>query len=98
MEVALEAGADDVSTSDMIHEIITSPDAFETVRDALTAAGIEPESADIRQVAENEIMLDAHHARKAMKLVDALEDHDDIDAVYSNFDVPDDVMAELAKE
>jgi len=98
MEVALEAGADDVTTSDMIHEIITAPDAFESVRDALVAAEIEPESADLRMVAENEIMLEASKARKAMKLVDALEDHDDIDAVYSNFDVPDDVMAELAKE
>jgi len=98
MELALEAGADDVTTSDMIHEIITTPDAFEAVRDALVAAGLEPESADLRMVAENEIMLEAKMARKAMNLVDALEDHDDIDAVYSNFDVPDDVMAELAKE
>jgi len=98
MEVAIEAGADDVATSDMIHEVTTAPDDFEAVRDALTEAGIEFESADLRMVAENEIMLDANKARKAMKLVDALEDHDDIDAVYSNFDVPDDVMAELAKE
>ena len=98
MDVALEAGADDVTTSDMIHEIITTPDTFEAVRDALVAAEIEPASADLRMVAENEIMLEAKLARKAMKLVDSLEDHDDIDEVYSNFDVPDDVMAELAKE
>ncbi len=98
MEVALEAGADDVTTSEMIHEIITTPDAFESVRDALVAAEIQPDSADLRMVAENEIMLEAKMARKAMRLVDSLEDHDDIDAVYSNFDVPDDVMAELAKE
>jgi len=98
MELALEAGADDVTSTEMIHEIITAPDAFEAVRDALVAAAIEPESADLRMVAENEIMLDATLARKAMRLVDALEDHDDIDAVYSNFDVPDDVMADLAKE
>jgi len=98
MEVALEAGADDVTSSEMIHEIVTTPDTFESVRDALVAAGFEPESADLRMVAENEIMLEAKTARKAMKLVDSLEEHDDVDAVYSNFDVPDDVMAELAEE
>lgn len=98
MEIALEAGADDVSTSEMIHEIITAPDAFEAVRDAVVAAEIQPDSADLRMVAENDISLDASKARKVMRLVDELEEHDDVDAVYTNFDVSDEVMAELAKE
>lgn len=98
MEIALEAGADDVSSSESIHEVITAPDTFEAVRDAIIAAGIEPVSAELSMIAENEITLDLSAARKALKLVDALEDQDDVDAVYSNFDIPDDVMATLAKE
>ncbi len=98
MELALEAGAVDVSCSEMIHEIITTPEAFEQVRKAVADAEIEIESADLRMVAATEITLDLNTARKVTRLIDALEDHDDIDAVYSNIDVPDDVLAQLAKE
>lgn len=98
MEIALEAGADDVSSSTIVHEITTSPDAFEPVLDAIKAAGIEPQSSDLSMVAENTVMLDLDGARKLMRLVDALEDHDDADAVYTNSDIPDDVVAELAKD
>ncbi len=98
MEIALEAGAEDVHSSDMIHEIVTAPDAFETVRNAVTAAEITVQSADLRMVADNEIVLALDKARKVMRLVDNLEDHDDVDAVYSNFDIPDDVIQQLAKE
>ncbi len=98
MEIALEAGADDVTSSETIHEVVTAPDAFQGVKDAIVAAGIEPVSAELSMIAENEITLDLSAARKALKLVDALEDQDDVDAVYSNFDIPDDVMAVLAKE
>ena len=98
MELALEAGADDVSCSEMIHEIITTPEAFEQVKKAVTDAEIEIESADLRMVAATEITLDLDTARKVTRLIDALEDHDDIDAVYSNIDVPDDVLAQLAKD
>ncbi len=98
MELALEAGADDVSSSEMIHEIITTPEAFEQVKQAVAAAEIEIESADLRMVAANGITLDLSTARKVIRLIDALEDHDDIDAVYTNIDVPDDVVAQLAKE
>jgi YebC/PmpR family DNA-binding regulatory protein len=98
IEPALEAGADDVRSSDLIHEIITSPDAFEPVRNAVQAAGIEPESADLQMVAMNEIRLDLDTARKVTRLIDALEDHDDIDAVYTNIDVPDEVVTQLAAE
>ena len=98
MELALEAGAEDVTCSEMIHEIITTPEAFEQVRKAVADAQIEIESADLRMVAETEVTLDLNTARKVTRLIDALEDHDDIDAVYSNIDVPDDVLAQLAKE
>ena len=98
MELALEAGADDINSSEMVHEITTSPDAFQAVKDAIEGAGIEVSSADLSMVAENEVVLDLDAARKVMRLVDALEEHDDVDAVYSNSDIPDDVMEALAKE
>ena len=98
LEIALEAGADDVTTSELIHEITCSPEAFDNVREAITAAEIEAESADLSMVAENLITLDLDRARKVMRLLDALEEHDDVDAVYSNSDLPDDVVAQLSKE
>lgn len=98
MEIALEAGAEDVSSGDMIHEIITSPETFEEVRQALQAAEIETESADLRMVAANEITLGLEAARKITRLIDNLEDHDDVDAVYANIDVPDEVVTQLAAE
>ncbi len=98
MEIALEAGADDVESSEQTHEIVCSPETFESVKDALTAAGIELGSAELSMVADNEIELDLDKARKVMRFVDALEDHDDVDAVYSNSCIPDDILTELAKE
>ena len=98
LEIAMEAGADDVETSQHIHEITCSPEAFETVRQAVTDAEIEIQSADLSMVADNLITLDLAGARKVMRLIDALDDHDDVDAVYSNSDVPDDVIARLSKE
>lgn len=98
MEIALEAGAEDVLSSTHAHEIRCTPDAFEDVKKAIESAGIETASADISMVAANEITVDLDIARKVMRLIDALEEHDDVDAVYSNADVPDEVMSQLAKE
>lgn len=98
MEIALDAGAEDVLSSAHAHEIRCAPDAFENVKKAIETAGLETTSADLSMVAANEITLDLSTARKVMRLIDALEEHDDVDAVYSNADVPDDVMNELAKE
>jgi len=98
MEIALEAGADDVSTSEFIHEVLCSPEAYEEVKKAIEDAEIEIQSSDISMVADNLISLDFDAAKKVMRLIDNLEDHDDVDSVYSNTDVPDDVIAQLAKE
>jgi transcriptional/translational regulatory protein YebC/TACO1 len=97
MEIALEAGADDVDSSDVIHEITTAPEALETVKEALEQAEIKTQSADLAMVAANNIMLDLSVARKVMRLIDNLEDQDDVDAVYSNSDIPEDVLAELSR-
>ena len=98
MEIALEAGADDVSSSELIHDVRCSPTSFDKVKRDLDLAGIETESADLSMVAASEIKLDLASARKVMKLIDALEEHDDVEAVYTNSDIPDDVVAQLAKE
>ena len=98
MEIALEVGADDITTSELAHEILCSPEAFENVRQAIKDAEIEIQSDDLSMVADNLITLDLATARKVQRLIEALEDHDDVDAVYSNSDVPDDVIAELVKD
>ncbi len=95
MEVALEAGADDVTTSAMAHEITCEVDAYETVKQAVKDAGIEILSADVTMVAANQITLDLAGAQKVMKLIDALDNHDDVDSVSANFDLPDDVLRQL---
>lgn len=97
MEIALEAGAEDVDSSELIHEITTSTEAFETVKGALEEAEIKIQSADLPMVAANNIMLDLKTAKKVMRLIDALEDNDDVDAVYSNTDIPEDVLKELSE-
>ena len=98
MEIALEAGADDVDSSAQGHEITCTPEAFETVKNAIAAAEIEIESADLSMIADNDVTLDLNGARKVTRLVDALEEHDDVDAVYSNCDIPEEVLARLAEE
>ena len=74
------------------------PEAFERLKQGIDEAEIEIQSADISMVAENTISLDLNGAKKVMRLVDILEEHDDVDAVYSNSDISDDVVSELAKE
>ena len=98
LEVALESGAEDVITSEVAHEIMCAPTSFEEVKHALEAAEIEIASADLLMVAANEITLDLERARKVMRMIDAFEEHDDVEAVYSNTHIPDDVGAQLAQE
>ncbi len=95
MEIALENGAQDVSSSATVHEVTCSPDDYETLKSALTAAKIPLESCDITNVAANNITLDLAGAKKVLKLVDALEEQDDVESVSANFDIPDDVLAQL---
>lgn len=98
MELALEAGADDVRSSYAAHEITCSTESFQRVKDAIAAAGIEMASADLSMVSDVEVTADEDTARKVVKLVEALEEHDDINAVYSNADIPDAIMEKLAAE
>jgi len=90
MDVAIDTGADDVQTdTDGTIEVITAPDAFGDVRDALTAAGLAPEAAEITQRPTNDAELDEDTAEKVLKLLDALEELDDVHDVYTNASFPD---------
>jgi YebC/PmpR family DNA-binding regulatory protein len=95
--VAIDAGADDVDTSDPERiEIYTTPGDLEGVRTAIEAAGMAVESAETAMIARQTVTLDSDHARKALRLVDLLEDLDDVQRVTANFDIPEDVFAEVA--
>ncbi len=97
MEIALEAGADDVALDGEFFEITCDPTAFGAVKQALADKGIEIVSAEIAMVAANTVELDVEKARKAMNLMETLEDHEDVQKVYSNFDIPDELMEELSR-
>lgn len=95
MESALEAGAEDVAGSEGAWEITTEPAEFLKVKDALAAAGIEPLSAEVTMIPQNSVDCDATMAAKVLKLVDAVEDNDDVQKVFHNADIAEDVMASL---
>ena len=96
MEVALEAGADDVvSDEDGAVDVLTDPAAFQPVKAAMIAAGLLPDEAEVTMRASSTIKLGLEDAQKMIKLLDLLEDLDDTQNVYSNADIPDDVLAKL---
>ena len=98
MLMAIDAGADDVVREDNLVNIYTEPASLEEVRESLEGEGVKFVSADLAMIPENTIELDADTARKTLKLMDVLEDHDDVQEVYSNFDIPEEIMAEIAEE
>ena len=95
LAAVLESGADEVNDLGESFEVLTEPSDLVEVRKALQAEGIEYDSAETSFLASVNIPLDAEGARKVFKLIDALEDCDDVQNVYSNFDVSDEVMAEV---
>ncbi len=96
MEAALEAGAQDVVTNDDGSiDVLTDPDEFVTVRDAMVAAGFEPEEAEVTWRASVSSALDLDDAAKMVRLLDMLEDLDDVQNVYSNADISEEVLAKL---
>jgi YebC/PmpR family DNA-binding regulatory protein len=96
MEAAIEAGAEDVVVDDEGSiEVLTEPAEFEKVRDAMRAAGFKPESAQLTMRASTSSELDVGAAASMVKLLETLEDLDDVQEVYSNADISDDVLAEL---
>jgi YebC/PmpR family DNA-binding regulatory protein len=97
LEVALDAGAHDVVTNDDGSiDVLTAPEEFGKVKDALEAAGLKPEAAEVTMRAANSTHIDGENAERMMKLLDVLEDLDDVQKVYSNADISDEVLAKLA--
>ncbi|MDR0641799.1 MAG: YebC/PmpR family DNA-binding transcriptional regulator [Treponema sp.] len=94
MEAAIEGGAEDVSLSDGIIEVTTAPEDFEAVLDTLNAKNFETMSAEVSMVAESEIALDNEGTTKAVRLIDRLEENDDVQNVYSNIEIPEGFEAE----
>lgn len=95
LELALEAGADDVKHDGPKFEITCPPDAYTAVLTALEAAGIEPEVKRVTRVPTNTVDVDATVARDLLALVEQLDDHDDVQSVSANFNIPDEAMAQL---
>ncbi len=93
MEIAIEARADDVAESGGAWEVTCAPADFIAVKEAIIAAGIEPDSAELTMIPANTIDCDARIGAKVLRLLDAIEEHDDVQKVYSNADIPEEVMA-----
>ncbi|MBP6821006.1 MAG: YebC/PmpR family DNA-binding transcriptional regulator [Acidobacteria bacterium] len=89
LEIALEAGAEDMSSDGETHQILTAPEDFHTVLDTIKAKGIEPMSAELAMIPQNTIKLEGGDAAKMLKLYEALDDHEDTQSVYANFEIDD---------
>lgn len=96
MSIVLDAGADDIRDGDGAWEILSAPEAHETVLAALEKAGIPTESAEIAMVPKNTIKLEGKNANAMLKLYDALEEHDDVQNVYGNYEVDEAEVEALA--
>lgn len=87
MEVGLDAGIEDIRDDGDNLEVLTAPENFEAVLKTIKAAGIEPVTAELSKVPQNYVKLDSKHAAQMLRLIEELEDHDDVQKVYANFDI-----------
>ncbi|MBS0210265.1 MAG: YebC/PmpR family DNA-binding transcriptional regulator [Planctomycetes bacterium] len=95
MELVLEAGADDVTHVGETFEVTCDPSNYQAVLEALAQKELKPESSDITRIPKNTVDLDADTARKILKLLEVLDDHEDVQRVAANFNIPDAAMAEI---
>ncbi len=93
MEVAIEAGAEDVKIEDGLYQVITSFEDYDAVKRAIEEREIPVESAEITYIPQNTVKVEGEKAEKLLKLLEALESHDDVQHTYANFDIPDEVLA-----
>jgi len=98
MNIVLDAGAEDMKSDEKNFEVFTSPQNFEKVKQAIEAKGIKPQDAEITMVPSSTIKLTGNDAKQLLSLIDSLEEHDDVQHVYANFDIPDELMEQLAAE
>jgi len=96
LSLALDAGAEDVKVDEKTYEVLTAPHDFEAVKKAITDAKIDPSLAEVTSVPQNYVKLDGKNAEQMLKLMEVLDEHDDVQKVHSNFDIPDEVMEKVA--
>lgn len=97
-ELVLEHGGEDVQLEDGYYLITCEPSSFEALREAIVAAGIKPESAEVSMEPSSTVTLEGDDAERMLKLIDELEEHDDVNAVYSNFEIPEEELQRIAGE
>jgi len=97
LNAALDAGADDMSDDGSAWEIVSAPESFEAVREAVKALGLEPASAEVAMIPQNYVKLQGKDAQQMLRLMEALDDHDDVQHVWANFDIEEkEIEASLA--
>ncbi|ALA56786.1 YebC/PmpR family DNA-binding transcriptional regulator [Nitrospira moscoviensis] len=96
LSLALDAGAEDVKVGEKVYEVVTSPQDFEAVKKALGDAKIETALAEITYIPQNTIRLEEKSAEQMLKLMEVMDEHDDVQKVHANFDIPDEVMEKVA--
>jgi YebC/PmpR family DNA-binding regulatory protein len=98
MNIVLDAGAEDMKHEDNLYEIYTSVQDLEKVKQALQDKGVKWEDAELTMIPSSTVKVTGNEARQVLALVEALEEHDDVQQVYANFDIPDEIMNEVASE
>ncbi len=97
LELVMDAGGDDLQTVDDYYEITTSVESFESVRKAIENSGLKVQSAQLTRIPQNTVNVEEKNCKSLLRLMDMLEDHDDIQKVYSNFDITDELMSIMGK-
>jgi len=98
MGIALDAGAEDFKSDDKNYEIFTPVQDFEKVKQALQDKGVKWQNAELTMIPSSTIKVTGNEAKSVLQLVEALEDHDDVQQVYANFDIPDEILEQIASE
>jgi YebC/PmpR family DNA-binding regulatory protein len=96
LELALDAGAEDIKEEETQFEILTDPSDFESVKEAFDSEGLSYIVAEVSMIPQNTVSLEGREAERMLNLMETLEEHDDINHVYANFDIPDEVMEALS--
>jgi YebC/PmpR family DNA-binding regulatory protein len=98
MNIALDAGVEDMKSDEKNYEIFCAPTNFEKVKQAIEAKGIKAQDAEVTMIPSSTIKVSGNEAKQLLSLIDTLEDHDDVQQVYANFDIPDELMDSIAQE
>ncbi|MFA5177316.1 MAG: YebC/PmpR family DNA-binding transcriptional regulator [Candidatus Omnitrophota bacterium] len=98
MNIVLDAGAEDMKSDEKNYEVFCAPQNFEKVKQAVEAKGIKTQDAEVTMIPSSTIKLAGNEAKQLLSLIDTLEEHDDVEHVYANFDIPDEIMESIAAE